>query len=79
VTKDRGVADIELALRLAPHSADVRFIAADAYTYGLPDPERAFAEASLALAWGLDIPGSTPFSPRVTSLSETNKRWRFIW
>src|SRR5262249_14801113 len=29
---------------------------ADAYTYGLPDPERAFAEATLALDWGLDTP-----------------------
>jgi hypothetical protein len=36
-----------------PH---VRFIVADAYTYGLPDPQRAFAEASLALDWGLDTP-----------------------
>src|SRR5262249_13924118 len=34
----------------------VRFIVADAYTYGQPDLERAFAEASLALAWGLDTP-----------------------
>ena len=29
---------------------------ADAYTYGSPDPERAFAEASLALERGLDTP-----------------------
>ena len=29
---------------------------ADAYTYGSPDPERAFAEASIALERGLDTP-----------------------
>jgi tetratricopeptide (TPR) repeat protein len=54
--KTQGVADLEYALLLAPQSADVRFIVADAYTYGLPDPERAFAEATLALAGGLDTP-----------------------
>ena len=56
VTKQRGIADIERAIALAPQSPHVRFIVADAYTYGLPDPERAFAEASLALDWGLDTP-----------------------
>ena len=54
--KGNGVADLEYAIQLAPQSADVRFIVADAYTYGLPDPERAFEEASLALDWGLDTP-----------------------
>jgi tetratricopeptide (TPR) repeat protein len=54
--KQEGVADLERAIALAPHSADVRFIVADAYTYGLPDPQRAFQEASLALQWGLDTP-----------------------
>ena len=54
--KERGEADLERALALAPESPDVRFIVADAYTYGLPDFERAFVEASLALAWGLDTP-----------------------
>jgi hypothetical protein len=34
----------------------VRFIVADAYTYGQVDVTRALAEAHLALAWGLDIP-----------------------
>ena len=35
----------------------MRFIVADAYTYGkLPDPQRAFVEASFALAGGLDTP-----------------------
>jgi len=55
-TRAEGMADLERAIALAPQSADVRFIVADAYTYGQPDPERAFAEASLALAWGLDTP-----------------------
>jgi tetratricopeptide (TPR) repeat protein len=51
-----GIADLENGIALAPKSADVRFIVADAYTYGLPDAERAFEEASLALDWGLDTP-----------------------
>lgn len=51
-----GVADIEYAISLAPQSADVRFIVADAYTYGLPNPQRAFDEATLALNWGLNTP-----------------------
>jgi tetratricopeptide (TPR) repeat protein len=52
----QGAADLERAIALAPKSPDVRFIVADAYTYGQPDPERAYAEASLALTWGLDTP-----------------------
>jgi tetratricopeptide (TPR) repeat protein len=56
VTKAQGVADLERGLELAPESPDVRFIVADAYTYGLPDLERAFAEATLALDGGLDTP-----------------------
>src|SRR5262245_3112096 len=55
-TRAEGMADLERAIAFAPQSADVRFIVADADTYGQPDPERAFAEASLALAWGLDTP-----------------------
>jgi Tetratricopeptide repeat len=51
-----GAADLERAISMAPDSPDVRFIVADAYTYGAPDPERAIAEASRALAWGLDTP-----------------------
>src|SRR5262249_8630613 len=55
--KQEGVADLERALALAPQSADVHFIVADAYTYGsVPDPQRAFQEASLALQAGLDTP-----------------------
>ena len=56
MTKDKGVADIERALALAPASAHIRFIVADAYTYGLPNPQRAFAEATLALEGGLNTP-----------------------
>jgi hypothetical protein len=52
-----GVADLDRAIALAPGSPDVRFIVADAYTYGkLPDPQRAFAEASFALAGDLNTP-----------------------
>jgi len=51
-----GVSDIEYSLALAPGSAHVRFVVADAYTYGLFNPDRAFAEASAALGGGLDTP-----------------------
>lgn len=53
-TTAKGVAELNRAIELAPDSPDVRYIVADAYTYGLPDPERAAAEANLALDWGLD-------------------------
>ena len=55
-TKAKGVADIDRAISIAPTNPHVRFIVADAYTYGLSDPDRAFAEASLALQWGLNTP-----------------------
>lgn len=52
-----GAADLERAIALAPASPDVRWIVADAYTYGfLPDPQRAFGEATRALQGGLDTP-----------------------
>lgn len=52
-----GVADLDSAIALAPESPDVRFVVADAYTYGkLPDAQRAFSEASFALAAGLNTP-----------------------
>lgn len=52
-----GVADLDRAIALSPASPDVRFIVADAYTYGaLPDAQRAFDEATLALQGGLDTP-----------------------
>jgi tetratricopeptide (TPR) repeat protein len=52
-----GVADIERAIALAPLSPDVRYIVADAYTYGyIPDAQRAFDEATRALDGGLDTP-----------------------
>ena len=56
IATGKGVADLDRALMLAPQNPHVRFIVADAYTYGLSDPERAFAEASLALDGGLDTP-----------------------
>ena len=56
VAKTKGIANIERAIQLAPNSPDVHFIVADAYTYGLPDPQRAFAEATLALNGGLNTP-----------------------
>jgi tetratricopeptide (TPR) repeat protein len=55
-TKAKGVADIERAITLDPQNPHLRFIVADAYTYGLPDPNRAFAEATMALNGGLDTP-----------------------
>lgn len=51
-----GVVDLGDALARAPASPDVHYIYADAYTYGLPDPNRAFASASFALQHGLDTP-----------------------
>jgi tetratricopeptide (TPR) repeat protein len=52
-----GAADLERAIELAPSSPDVRFIVADAYTYGsLRDAQRAFDEATYALNGGLDTP-----------------------
>ena len=51
-----GVLDLEDAIALSPESPDVRYIVADAYTYGLPDPARAFAEATFALKGGLNTP-----------------------
>jgi len=56
VTPARGVAALDRALALAPQSPDVHYIVADAYTYGLSDPQRAFDEATLALNGGLDTP-----------------------
>jgi tetratricopeptide (TPR) repeat protein len=52
----QGEEDIQRALTLAPASPDVHFIVADAYTYGLPDPMRAMAEAMLAWEGGLNTP-----------------------
>jgi len=52
-----GAADLERAIALAPSSPDVRYIVADAYTYGyIPDAQRAFDEATFALNGGLDTP-----------------------
>lgn len=55
--KAKGVENIAKALMIDPANPHARFIVADAYTYGgLPDPQRAFDEASLALAMGLNTP-----------------------
>jgi tetratricopeptide repeat protein len=52
-----GADDLDRAITLAPTSPDVRFIVADAYTYGaVPNAERAFDEATRALEGGLDTP-----------------------
>lgn len=55
-TKAKGAADLERALSLDPLNAHVRFIVADANTYGQKDPVRAFSEAQTALDWGLNTP-----------------------
>ena len=54
--KALGAADMDAAIALDPDSPDVRWVVADAYTYGWVDLDRAFAEASLALDGGLDTP-----------------------
>ena len=54
--KAAGIADLERAIALAPASPDVRYVVADAYTYGAPDAQRAFDEATRALTGGLDTP-----------------------
>ena len=54
VQTSRGVADLERAIALDPGNPSVHYIVADAYTYGLSDPQRAHAEATTALDGGLD-------------------------
>jgi len=54
--KTKGMIDIDYAIALAPSSPDVHYIAADAYTYGQPDLQRAFNEATLAFNGGLKTP-----------------------
>jgi tetratricopeptide (TPR) repeat protein len=56
IEQGKGVEDLDRAIKLDKNSADVRYLVADAYTYGLPDPERALAEATRALNRGLDTP-----------------------
>lgn len=56
VSKSKGITNLERAIEFAPNDPDVRFIVADAYTYGLSDPQRAYAEATLALNGGLNTP-----------------------
>jgi hypothetical protein len=52
----RGLADLERAIALDPDSPDVRYVVADAYTYGAPNADRAFLEATLAFSRGLRTP-----------------------
>lgn len=54
--RTQASADLEHAIALAPDSADVRWVVADAYLYGAGDPVRAFDEATLAFEGGLDTP-----------------------
>jgi tetratricopeptide (TPR) repeat protein len=56
VDMELGIADLERAIELAPDSPDVHYVVADAFAYGAPDPDRAYAEASIALEGGLDTP-----------------------
>ena len=51
-----GLADLEHAIALAPQNPHLHAIVADAYTYGLPDPQLAFIHATQALEGGLDTP-----------------------
>lgn len=52
-----GLADLDRAIELDPDSPDVRYVIADARTYGAnPDSKRAFTEATRALEGGLDTP-----------------------
>jgi len=75
-TTAKGVADLDNAIALAPTNPSVRHIVADAYTYGLFDPERAAAEATLALGWGLDpervsvLPNPAPEVPQLPPREE---------
>jgi tetratricopeptide (TPR) repeat protein len=56
-SRAEGALDLEKAIALAPSSPDVRFVVADAYTYGKePGAQRAFDEATAALAGGLNTP-----------------------
>jgi tetratricopeptide (TPR) repeat protein len=51
-----GVADLDKAIALDPENPHLHWVVADAYTYGLFDPQQAFLHAQLALNGGLDTP-----------------------
>lgn len=51
-----GVADLDKAIALDPENPHLHWVVADAYTYGLFNPQQAFLHAQLALAGGLDTP-----------------------
>lgn len=52
----QGLVDLQRAISLDPCNPHVRFIAADAYTYGEHDYVEAYAQAQMAFAGGLDTP-----------------------
>lgn len=52
----QGLIDLQQAISRDNCNPHVRFIAADAFTYGERDYVRAFAQAQLAFAGGLDTP-----------------------
>ncbi len=51
-----GIQDLEAAIGLDGWNPHVRFVVADAFTYGAPNATRAFWEANLAIVLGLDTP-----------------------
>ena len=70
--KTKGMEDIEHAISLASGSADICFIVADAYTYGVPNPERAYSpKQTLPSSGDSTLLASTPFSAVRTMLSVT--------
>ena len=73
---DPAVADLERAIELAPDSPDVRFIVADAYTYGMPNPERAFARRRWPWTGGSTPRASTRSSPAPTTHSVSSRPLR---
>lgn len=56
VEQAEGEQDFAYALLLDTFNPHARFIVADGYTYGLPEPNRAFIEAALARLGGLETP-----------------------
>jgi hypothetical protein len=62
-TPAQGVMDLERAIILSAANPHVRFIVADAYTYGQPNPNRAFAERIWRSIGGSIRHVCTRFSP----------------
>jgi len=62
-----GAAELNRAIAFASANSGIRFIVADAHTYGnVPDPQPAFAKASFGLAGALNTPRVHRFSQRVS-------------